>query len=84
MHKLQEYEPDTKDPIKRIGRIKRIKNTGIATESPPDGGQGDGIYLELTAGCSFATLRIAISGSYELGRMTVLLSQEDNFTNGDC
>lgn len=38
MHKLQEYQPDTKDPIKRIGRIKRIKNTGIATESPPDGG----------------------------------------------
>ena len=39
MHKLQEYQPDTKDPIKRIGRIKRIKNTGIATESPPDGGE---------------------------------------------
>lgn len=37
MHKLREYQPDTKDPIKRIGRIKRIKNTGIATESPPDG-----------------------------------------------
>ena len=37
MHKLQEYQPDAKDPIKRIGRIKRIKNTGIATESPPDG-----------------------------------------------
>lgn len=41
MHKLQEYQPDAKDPIKRIGRIKRIKNAGIATESPPDGGQGE-------------------------------------------
>ena len=39
MHKLQEYQPDAKDPIKRIGRIKRIKRTGIDTESPPDGGE---------------------------------------------
>lgn len=73
MHKLQEYQPDTKDPIKRIGRIKRIKNTGIATESPPDGRQGKGICLELTAGCSFATLRTAISVFIMPARLEKLL-----------
>lgn len=59
MHKLQEYQPDAKDPIKRIGRLKRIKNTGIDTELPPDGGcKGSCLDFKVLRGWQSSSIQV--------------------------